>query len=133
MQITWDNSWNIGCEELDRQHQKWVKLFNNLEAAVLSDFSTDEVRKATVKEMLAYTYYHFAYEEKLMADKNYPVFVRHRRLHKNFDNIVYAMYRKLEDGDFLLNSEILSLIKNWFQEHIQIEDQKFGAYLRTKK
>ena len=64
---------------------------------------------------------------------NYPAAAQHRRLHKNFDSIIYEKFRMLEDGGLVLNSTLLSLMKNWLQEHIQVEDQKFGIYLKKLK
>jgi len=129
--IIWDPAWNIGHAEIDTQHQKWIEIFNRLHSAVLSesDEDPDEVQRATLKEMFAYTHYHFDSEEKLMKETNYPEAHGHWRLHKNFDTTVYEKYRGLKGNALILNSDLLSLMKNWLLGHIQTEDQKFGRYL----
>jgi hemerythrin len=132
--IQWDSAWNIGDSEIDGQHQKWVELFNNLENTFLSEQNIDMsvVQRKTFKEILDYTRYHFASEEKRMQEANFPEVTIHWRLHKEFDRTVYEKYREFENGETILTSELLALIKNWLLNHIQVEDQKFGRHLTSK-
>jgi hemerythrin-like metal-binding protein len=129
--IIWDSSWNIGHAEIDTQHQKWIEILNRLQRSVFcrNDKDINEVQRNTLKEILDYTRYHFDSEEKLMKATSYPDSYNHWRLHKDFDNLVYEKNRALAEGAIILNSELLSLMKNWLLQHIQVEDQKFGCYL----
>jgi hemerythrin len=131
--IIWDSAWNIGHKEIDEQHQKWVEIFNRLQGAVLSNNKEnyDKVQQITLKEILEYTRYHFESEENIMKDINYPMAYNHWRMHKDFEKIVYENYRDLEKGEIILNSHLLSLMKNWLLDHIQIQDKKLGCYLGT--
>ncbi|MDR3630915.1 MAG: bacteriohemerythrin [Desulfocapsaceae bacterium] len=131
--IIWDPAWDIGNELIDTQHLKWVRIFNRLHKAVLSDadVNLDAVQKSTLKEILDYTNFHFSSEEDLMRETAYPEAHSHWRLHKEFNNMIYEKNRTVEEGDIILNSALLSLMKNWLLLHIQIEDQKFGQYLQT--
>lgn len=135
-QIVWDSAWNIGQAEIDEQHQRWVELFNRLERAFLSSTeSTDmtQVQKDIFEQILDYTRFHFACEEKAMQAAGWPESPTHWRFHKEFDRIVYEKYREFEKGELVLNSELLALIKSWLLCHIQVEDLKFGEYLRQEK
>lgn len=135
-QIVWDSAWNIGQAEIDEQHQRWVELFNRLERAFLSSTeSTDmtQVQKDIFEQILDYTRFHFACEEKAMQTAAWPESHTHWRFHKEFDRIVYEKYREFEKGELVLNSELLALIKSWLLRHIQVEDLKFGEYLRQEK
>ena len=128
--IQWDSAWNIGHDEIDGQHQRWVELFNEMEDAFLSKKHVDMsvVQRDIFKQILDYTRYHFASEEKHMQDAAFPEIAGHWPLHKEFDRIVYEKYRDFENGRLVLNSELLALIKNWLLHHIQVEDQKLGIY-----
>ena len=129
--IQWESAWDIGHGEIDAQHRHWVQLFNELEDAFLSEKNIDmaEVQQKTFKEMLHYTRYHFACEEKLMQNTAYPDVPGHWRLHKEFDNRVYEQYRQFTDSGLVLTSELLSLIRSWLLRHIQVEDKKLSRYL----
>ena len=133
--IQWERAWDIGHREIDAQHRRWVQLFNELEDAFLSENSTDmaDAQQKTFKEILDYTRHHFASEEKFMQNSAYPDIPGHWRLHKEFDKIVYEQYRQFTDGNLVLTSELLSLIKNWLLRHILIEDKKLGQYLANKE
>lgn len=131
MAITWDPSWNIGIAIIDSQHQRWVEIFNALEEAFLAGQSMDEMQATVLKEILDYTHFHFAEEEKLMADIGYPEFSTHRRLHKDFDSLVYGHFRQHDRGETMLTSELLQLIRNWLISHIQAEDRKIATFLET--
>ena len=131
--IVWDSSWNIGHAEIDAQHQRWIEVFNELEAAFLSQDKIDlkEVQRKTFKKILDYTRYHFESEESHMNKAAYPEATRHWRLHKEFDRTVYQKYRDFENGEVILNSELLALMKNWLLMHIQVEDKKLGIFLQV--
>lgn len=135
-QIVWNSAWNIGQAEIDEQHQRWVELFNQLERAFLSSTeSTDmtQVQKGIFEQILDYTRFHFACEEKAMQAAAWPGIPAHWRFHKEFDRIIYEKYREFEKGELVLNSELLALMKGWLLRHIQVEDLKFGEYLRQEK
>ena len=133
--MIWDSAWNIGHQEIDEQHQRWFELLNSLKESVLSSDNKKltEVKKATLREMLDYTRYHFKNEEKMMHENNYPRAHLHWRMHKDFENIVYENYRKVEEGGLVLTTELISLIKDWLLNHIQNEDKNFGLHLDSLK
>ncbi|MDK9708870.1 MAG: bacteriohemerythrin [Desulforhopalus sp.] len=135
-QIEWDSAWNIGHVEIDEQHQRWVELFNQLERAFLGSADSQDltqVQKDVFQRIRDYTRYHFACEEKVMQAAAWPGIPVHWRFHKEFDQVVYERYREFENGDLVLTSELLALIRNWLLHHIQVEDLKFGEYLRQEK
>ena len=133
--LEWDEAWNIGHQEIDTQHRRWIELFNELESAFLTSKVADltEIQHNTLKKILHYTRYHFACEESAMQQAAYPDIASHWRYHKEFDKTVYQKFRDFENGELLLSSELLGLIKSWLLQHIQVEDQKFGAFLRGEK
>jgi len=133
MSIIWNPSWNIGIAVIDSQHQRWVEIFNSLERAFLAGQSMDEMQTTVFKEILDYTHFHFAEEEKLMADSGYPEFSTHRRLHNDFDSLVYGRFRQHDRGETMLTSELLKLMRNWLISHIQAEDRKIATFLETAK
>lgn len=129
MPIEWEPAWNLGIEVIDSQHRRWVEIFNSLEGAFLAGKSMTDLQTTVFKEMLDYTHFHFAEEERLMAESDYPAFSAHRRLHKDFDSLIYSHFRSHDRGETILTSEMLQLMRNWLITHIQNEDQKIAAFL----
>ena len=78
--------------------------------------------------MQDYANYHFRQEEQYLQEIHYPDLVAHRRLHTDFDDQVYSYNRKIRSGELILNSEVISLLKNWLEHHILHEDQQYCAF-----
>ena len=131
MAIVWDPQWNIGYDEVDQQHQKWLDIFNQLESAFLNGRFDPASQHVILKQLIDYTRYHFTNEEELMARIKYPNAPAHWRLHKEFDTLVYDKFRLIENGEILLTSDLLLLMKNWLINHILTEDQKIAAFIHS--
>ncbi len=125
--IKWKDDFSIGNQDLDQQHKKWIEIFNKANDQMLGNLPVDsihDVGKDAVKEMIKYTKYHFAYEEKYMKEIEFPGRKKHKQIHdafvKKIDDLVHQMRR----GKYVLNSEIIKVVENWLVTHILNEDQK---------
>jgi len=81
--------------------------------------------------MYEYVLNHFSYEEEYMRKIKFPDIVRHRRIHKDFDNLIYSYNRDIREGKIVLNTAIIKLIKNWLVDHILNEDKKYAAFNKS--
>ncbi len=131
--IEWNNSLSVGDAEIDGQHQKWIKIYNDLHDKMVTGKVNTRDGIEALQAMADYARYHFSLEETYMHDNGYPDFIKHRRIHKDFDNHLYDYCRKAEDGEIVLNSEIIGLLKNWLLDHISIEDKKYAHFIENKK
>ena len=130
-QIIWDDSYSVNNAVMDAQHKEWIAIYNKLDHILLQG-SSSELSTAAAETLLAmqeYANYHFRQEEQYLKEVNYPDLVAHRRLHTDFDDQVYTYNRKIRNGELILNSEVLSILKNWLHNHILQEDQKYSAFL----
>lgn len=134
MAIIWNKEWNVGHAEIDKQHQHWVEIFNRFESACLDDSyqNAAEYKKDTIQELYEYTDYHFKTEEEVMNKYDYPEAARHWRLHKDFKNSVYEKFREFENDGAVLSSQILSLMKQWIEDHILTEDRMLLLFLESQ-
>lgn len=133
MAIDWNPKWNIGYDKIDEQHQRWAGILNQLEIAFIRGEVDQDTQQSLLTQLLDYTRNHFADEEKLMSRIEYPDTISHRRLHKDFDNLIYEKFRMTDYGNIILTSEIIQMMKNWLYDHILIEDKKIGEYLKGLK
>lgn len=118
---------------IDEQHKQWIDLFNQLEERVLSSniFKVEDQVKF-LERILDVSYEHFRDEEYLFEKYNYPHKIEHRRMHKEFHQKIYFYYRQSERGEFLLDTEILKTLKNWFLNHTAREDKRAFEYINSK-
>ena len=63
--LTWGSSLVVGIEVIDQQHQRLLKIFNNLVVAQTESNSAD-ILKANLADLSKYTRYHFGTEEEMM-------------------------------------------------------------------
>ena len=131
--IEWNETLSVHNAEIDEQHKKWISIHNQLHDALIGG-TFDQVEKTgaeTLEAMQEYVRYHFKFEEEYMKKINYPGIVEHRRIHKDFDNQIYKYNREFLEGQTVLRSEIMKLLKNWLLEHILHEDQKYYRFLNN--
>lgn len=131
--LKWKKSFEIGHGEIDHQHRRIVAIYNKLYEEVINGISDcEEIELDILEEILEYTCFHFSCEETLMKEINYPQASRHWRLHKDFENRIYQLYRMKNADKFILNSEVLKIIEGWLLEHILKEDQLIGKHLNRQ-
>ncbi len=130
--IEWNDSFKINNAEIDNQHKKWIAIYNDINDKMIDNSDAHSITKNALKEMQDYARYHFKTEEAYMTRIEYPNIIEHARAHKDFDTKVYQMSRDLMAGK-ILNSEVLSVIKDWLIDHILSEDIKLGLYADAKK
>jgi len=130
--IDWNpDKLSVNDETMDEQHQKWVKLINDLDDSLLS-----KDKKASpillVREMLAYAEYHFSEEEKLMRDINYPGHEQHIELHANFRTKLRVLESEVKEGYLVRGTQIMKMMKNWLELHIAVDDRHYGEFIASK-
>ena len=124
--IEWDESFSANNTEIDSQHKKWINIYNRMCKTMLEgDLGS---QKEILELMLNYTRYHFKFEEEYIDAIDFPGAVKHTRLHKDFDALIYQYYRDVRDGDLVLNSELLKVIRSWLLNHILVEDKEYSLF-----
>jgi len=126
--ITWDDSFSINDIEIDNQHKKWISIANKLDDALMQRKELNEVTEKTLEAMIAYTHFHFSYEEAHMEKLKFPGLSGHQNVHFKFMKKIEQFQRDHQAGGIVLCSAIMKEITNWFLNHILIEDQQFKNY-----
>ena len=126
-QIKWDTSFSVNNSVIDSQHKKWIDIYNRMDKVLLEgDLDSEkDINAEAQQSMLDYSRYHFEFEEEYLYSIGYSDIVKHARLHKDFDNLIYQYYRQVCDGEIVLNTELLKVIKSWLLNHILVEDKKY--------
>ena len=126
--IEWDDSqFSVLVDDMDEQHKKWINLINLLHASLLGE--GEKVEPAEVlAEMLAYAQFHFKEEEHLMRNINYPEYIEHKRTHDTFIARLDKVKKDIEDGNIILGTQLMSILKNWLEDHIVTMDRHYGEF-----
>ena len=128
--IDWDDSFNTQNAEIDKQHMKWIKIYNELHETLINGNGKNllGITSTTLKLMGDYAYYHFKYEEDFMKSIDFPHIVEHKRQHKDFDSQIYELNRDVREGKTVLNTQLIKIMRNWIVEHILHADKKYVEY-----
>ena len=78
IQFTWDKIYSVGNPNLDEQHQRMFELANSL-----SEMTDEGHIKRTIWRMFKHVHEHFASEENMMKEIDYPQLAEHRELHND--------------------------------------------------
>ena len=137
----WDESFSVGVAELNRQHQRLIDLINELYEAtqqgqdrnrLTSAVDELETMAAVLDQLIDYSNYHFAMEERYMVEFAYPEYEEHKRAHGEFVNRSEAFRRDFDEGTALLSMEIMQFLQNWWKDHIVDVDKKYGPLLNER-
>ena len=129
--IIWTDELATGNEKIDEQHKKILNITN-----VFIDTCLKGEGKKVLGEMLDflidYTVEHFAYEEKLMTEYNYPEYKKHKKLHDNFKITVIELKKQFDESGASdeLNKNLSITVIKWLIGHIKFEDFKIARYIR---
>jgi hemerythrin len=132
MAFTWNPSLETGNSVIDSQHKELVKALNNLLEACKQGQSAEAVGP-TLDFLISYTKRHFADEEALQKQSNYPDFPNHRKLHESLLKVVSDLAAEMKKGGPtpVLVNNLVRNVGDWLVNHIQKEDAKVAAHLKN--
>ncbi len=133
MTISWDPTLVLGVPDLDRQHQEFFARVGGLVHAIRSGYSREEVGR-TLAFLGVYAATHFAAEEALMREVDFPGLARHQAEHAGFARDLAALEAEhRRDGpspSIILRVNVE--VSGWLREHIGRTDRELAAFLRAR-
>jgi hemerythrin-like metal-binding protein len=79
-----------------------------------------------LKQVIAYTQYHFKAEEELMAKVNFGGLEAQKKVHGEFLRVVAEAKERWEAGDASVPQELLTTLKGWLVQHISGMDKQYA-------
>ena len=129
--FNWNESLATGIPVIDEQHKKLVGFVNQLSEAMTAGKGKDFIGKL-LDELVAYTQYHFALEERNFAKYNFPFSASHTKAHHDLINQVTQFVERHKKSEVAMSIEILSFLTNWVKDHIMKEDMKYVQHFAGK-
>jgi hemerythrin len=126
-QLVWDQTFEIGVQEIDLQHKEFIKLLRRFNLGFQNEVPlTMQLR--ILEELIKYAEYHFCSEENIMLITRYPGVGAQQAEH---GKLLVALTRKVEGYKRSPGSgeQLADFLYHWFVSHTQVEDRKFAAHL----
>ena len=131
----WTNNFETGIKTVDEEHFVLVGLINKL-GSILTKQEVDFFEYTElVKELVAYTAYHFSSEEKIMLDVGIDKrhYDSHIKKHIDFVTEISRASSEITSVDLDKMKNLIDFLINWLVYHILIDDQNMAAQLSAIK
>jgi hemerythrin len=133
MALQWDDTLQIGIEDLDLQHKSIVEQFVKLSEAAEKG-EAKELLGELALFMVQYATDHFDNEESQMAKYNYPKLEEQRNEHAQFKRESIELAKKLEEEGTSREMAIVltGRLARWIIQHIRNRDREAGEFINTQ-
>ncbi|MDR3238333.1 MAG: bacteriohemerythrin [Spirochaetia bacterium] len=130
--IAWSSDLETNDERIDSQHKELFRLTSDLIYSCARGESYAMLGKA-LDFLAQYTVQHFADEEALQIQYNYPDYTAHKKLHDDFKQTVTGLITQYKSDNLSvdLNSTLNSIVVRWLVQHIKQEDAKIAKHIRS--
>jgi hemerythrin len=130
MALTWDDSLELGVEEIDSQHREIFKHFEKLSNACQNG-QGEGILEEVLTFLGDYVAHHFSSEEAIMEQIHYPKLPEQQEQHKIFSKVIEELRdRSLEHGQELALTVDRQLVR-WLIQHIRSFDRELVEYIKS--
>lgn len=131
----WNEKFETGLIEVDKQHRHLINVTNDFSKLVASNDVSLQALTEVFNELASYTQYHFAEEEKLMAevaiDERHTG--EHMQQHNDFLRAVLDLHQNMVFGRENAKVELLDFLKSWIVHHILDRDMCLSRQIKAVK
>ena len=120
--MKWTSDLDTGIDVIDNQHRRIVDYINQLHHAIETG-SREEVGEV-LEQMVEYTLSHFAFEEDLQEESNYPFVHAHKKVHNLFTKKMADFQQRFELGEDI-SRQLITLLRTWLVNHIKRDDADY--------
>lgn len=134
-QVKWNDRFNIGIEEIDKQHRRLFFIVGKIIALNEEPDKQQHACQEGIKFLKSYALEHFAAEEAYMKSTQYSEYEIHRQLHSDMrDKTIPALEQELEANHYSKASvqHFLGICIGWLTAHIMIEDWAIAGKISQK-
>ncbi len=129
MLFVWDDKYDTGIEAIDQDHQRLVKLINDLYEA-MQDGSGGALLLPIFSALKHYTENHFVREESYMVECGAPNQENHVREHQRMVDRLIDLEKRHRRGEAAISLQTLTFLRDWLKNHICVIDQSMAAHAK---
>ena len=116
---------------LDEQHQRLFDAVNELDQALRMGegaSATDPI----LKKLVEYSAVHFAAEEALMKQHDFPGLSTHRTQHEMFRHKLSVYLEGQKTAKAGVPVSLMFFLQDWLKQHLLKTDKQYSAYLNAR-
>jgi hemerythrin len=126
----------MSVEEMQKTHEDEIKIINEIDKLALGyergTIELDELENK-LDEYIAHVQAHFANEERLMQEYDFPAYEMHKMAHDMFlTDLQYATRQWKEFGNIKKILNFIAKTPEWIVMHVNSVDAPTADYLASK-
>ena len=130
--VTFTPELSVGVKVFDEHHKVLIGIINKLASAMTKGLGQNKVLDI-IKELVDYTHWHFAAEEKAFNLYNYPETESHKQIHNAMLKTAGELLESAQTGKAVLSTELLEFLQDWLFDHIMGIDKEYEQFLADKE
>ncbi len=133
--IQWSESYSVGNQELDRQHQHILDLINQVVEILQTDTKESEESTMEVMSRLMRLYevgqQHFYFEEIYLSRTDYDDLKGQQRSHNGYtDRLLRALSEGIASEE--RRNKLVAFLLEWWNNHILVDDMAYKSHLSSR-
>lgn len=129
--LTWNHVGSVGVRALDDQHGILMDALDDLRLAMARGAGRGEVCEL-LNRLIQLTNMHFASEERLMEQYEYPGLEAHRAEHRQMLSSIRQSVQRVQHGAEVGMRPLLASLRDLFAGHIETIDKLYGPWLNQR-
>ena len=131
-EFRWEERFKLGVRELDEPHRRLVELTAEL-SQIIAENAPRESIVAAARALAGFTAAHFAEEERLMAETDFPEDAVHKEHHAELlDQLERFAERLATHGSAQDNAKTIAFLRQWAMHHVMHSDRELAKHLRVR-
>ena len=127
----WTEVYSVNVAALDQQHQQLFEIVHELEQALRAGEGNGCVH-AVLAKLINYAGSHFAAEELLMEEHDFPGLSSHRAQHESFRQKIEEFIENDGASKSGVPVSLLLFLQMWLKDHLLKTDRLYSAYLNAR-
>jgi len=122
-----------GIDRIDVEHRRLFEILKETNDIMHDDYIFDKYDKIVfvLDQLKEYTKEHFAHEEALMEEINYPDIMKQKAAHAAFcDKLAEIHLEEVDENQQEYLEDLLAFLLNWLSVHIMRMDKAIGDFER---
>ena len=121
----------VGVKAMDEQHAVLMDTLNEIRLALVRGEGRDQVSDG-LNRLIEFTRMHFASEEQLLEQHDFPGAAEHREAHQKLLGQIEDTALRTQHNDELRTSAMLLFLRDWYTTHIEGLDRQYGEWLNAR-
>jgi hemerythrin len=127
----WTEKYSVNIAALDAQHQGFFATINELNEA-LARGAGARITEPVLRKLVEYAQAHFAAEEALMTEYQFPGLETHCLEHQRFGKTVTKFLEDYRAGKQGVPVSLLLFLQTWWKGHILTADKAYSSFLNAR-